>query len=306
MSLRRSLCAAMLFAVVSPAAAQDWKGTGRLEGRILDPDGKPVEGATVKLDYPARGGGPTVKTDKKGRWAYLGIVAGPWNIDVEAPGFATRKGVVNLPSEGARVAPIEMRLEKARPAGPPPEVLQTLGKAEEAYKAGRHAEAIAEYQRLLALRPDLATTIHQQLGFAFIQMKDYPKALEHLRKVMEADPANAQIRAIAAQAALEGGMIDEGRKLLEGIDETTITNPDVFFNMGVNFLNANRPEDAIVYFGKAVAVDAAYADGYFRRALAYIQVNRVPEAKADLQKVIALTPEGAQADAARKALEQLK
>jgi tetratricopeptide (TPR) repeat protein len=306
MSLRPALYAAVVFAAASAATAQDWSDGGRLEGRVLDADGKPVVGATVKLDYPARGGGPTVKTDKKGKWAYLGIVAGPWNIDVEAPGFTTLKGVVNLPSEGARVPPIEMKLEKAKPAGPPPEVLETLGKAEEAYKAGRHEEAVAEYQRLLALRPDLATTIHQQLGFAYVQMKDYPKALEHLRKVMEADPANAQIRAITAQAALEGGMIDEGRKLLEGIDETTITNPDVFFNMGVNFLNADQPGDAIIYFGKAIALDAAYADGYFRRALAYIQTNRIPEARADFQKVIELTPEGAQADAARTALAQLK
>jgi hypothetical protein len=32
----------------------------------------------------------------------------------------------------------------------------------------------------------------------------------------------------------------------------------------------------------------------------------MPEARADLQKVIELTPEGAQADAARAALAQLK
>jgi tetratricopeptide (TPR) repeat protein len=74
----------------------------------------------------------------------------------------------------------------------------------------------------------------------------------------------------------------------------------------VNFLNADQPGDAIVYFGKAIALDAAYADGYFRRALAYIQTNRIPEARADFQKVIELTPEGAQADAARTALAQLK
>jgi tetratricopeptide (TPR) repeat protein len=307
MSLRRALAAAALAALFTvPAAAQDWTGTGRLEGRVSGPDGQPVAGATVKLDYPARGGGPTVKTDKKGKWAYLGIVAGPWNIDVEAPGFTTRKVTVSLPAEGARVPPIEITLEKAAPTGPPPEVVAAIAKAEEAYKAGRHDEAVAEYQRLLAMRPDLSTTIHQQLGFAYIQMKDYPKALEHLRKVMEADPANVQIRAIAAQAALEGGLLEEGRALLSGLDETTVKNPDVFYNMGVNFLNANQPEEAIVYFGKAIAVDAAYADGYYRRALAYLQTGKMAEAKADFQKVIELTPEGDQADASRKALEALK
>src|SRR5688500_5013851 len=78
---------ALVLAAVS-VRAQDWKGRGRREGRVLAPDGTPIEGATVKLENPERGGGPTMKTDKKGRWAYLGLVAGSWNIDVEAAGHA--------------------------------------------------------------------------------------------------------------------------------------------------------------------------------------------------------------------------
>jgi hypothetical protein len=62
--------------LAAPVAAQDWKGMGRLEGRVLDPDGKPIEGATVKLDLPERGGGPApLTTDKKGKWAVGGVVA---------------------------------------------------------------------------------------------------------------------------------------------------------------------------------------------------------------------------------------
>ena len=100
-------------------------------------------------------------------------------------------------------------------------------------------------------------------------------------------------------------MLDRGMELLKGIDEASIKSPDLFFNIGVNFLNANQPEQAIVYFTKAVTVDPRYADGYFRRALAYIQTNRIAEARADLGTLLALTPEGPQADAARKTLEDL-
>lgn len=287
-------------------SAQDWKGVGRFEGRVTDADGKAIEGATVTLDLPARGGGPTVKTDKKGKWAYLGLVAGTWNIDVTADGYAARKVSAPLPNESARVPPIEVKLEKTAPKAPPAEVLQALSTAEEAYKAERYEEAIAEYEKLLALRPDLATTIHQQIGFANIRLRRYEPALTQLQMVLDADPANVQVRAIAAQAALEGGMLDRGLELLKGIDETTIKSPDLFFNIGVNFLNANQPEPAIAYFTKAIAVDPAYADGYFRRALAYVQTNRVAEAKADLRRLLELAPEGPQADAARKTLEQLK
>jgi len=289
-----------------PARAQDWRGQGRLEGRVVGPDGAPVAGATLKLDNPARGGGPTIKTDKKGKWAFLGLVAGSWNVDVSAAGYATKKVSIALASESERMSPVEIRLDAAGPAPTPPEVLDAVKKADEAYKGGRFAEAQAEYEKLLALRPDLAATIHQQMGFSLIQMKKYPEALDHLQKVIDADPTNVQIRAIAAQAALEGGMIDRGLELLKSLDEGTIKTPDAFFNVGVALINANRPQDAIVYFGKSVTLDATYADGYFRRGLAYLQLGKTAEAKSDLQKFVELAPTGAEADLARKALTQLK
>jgi tetratricopeptide (TPR) repeat protein len=300
------LVAVVSFLVGGAAHAQDWKGQGRLEGKVLGSDGTPIAGATVKLDNPARGGGPTIKTDKKGKWAYFGLVAGSWNVDVDAAGYATKRISIALASETARLNPVEIRLERAGPAPTPPEVLEAVRKADEAYKGGRFAEAQAEYEKLLALRPDLATTIHQQMGFSLIQMKKYPEALEHLQKVLDADPANMQIRVITAQAALEGGMIDRGLELLKSLDEGAVKTPDIFFNVGVALINANRPEDAITYFSKSVALDAAYADGYFRRGVAYLQLGKTAEAKTDLKKFLELNPQGPEADLARKALEQLK
>jgi tetratricopeptide (TPR) repeat protein len=87
-----------------------------------------------------------------------------------------------------------------------------------------------------------------------------------------------QIRAIAAQAALEGGMMDRARELLAGLDESKITNPDVFFNMGVSFLNAGQTDLAIEYFGKAIKVDPSYVDAYYRRALGYLGQGKTAEA----------------------------
>ena len=73
--------------------------------------------------------------------------------------------------------------------------------------------------------------------------------------MLAAEPDNAQVRAIAAQAALEGGMADKGRALLAGLPEGAIRDPDAFFNIGVNFVNAGLTEDAVAYFTKAIAPD---------------------------------------------------
>lgn len=298
------LAATAVFAT-APALAQDWKGLGRAEGKVTDAQGKPIAGASLKLELPSRGS-TTLKTDTKGRWVAGGIAAGNWNVDVEAPGYVTKKMSFRLASESERLTGIDVKLEAAAPKGPPPEVVEALRKAEDAYKAERFDEAIAEYNKLLALRPDLATIIHQRIGFALIQLKKYGEALDHLQKVVDDDPTDQKMKIIMAQAAVEAGLVDRALPLLASLDESAITSPDIFFNIGVAFLNANRPEEAITYFTKAIAKDAAYADGYFRRGLAALQLGRLAEAKADLQKLIELQPTGPQADLAKKALEQLK
>jgi tetratricopeptide (TPR) repeat protein len=295
------------FAGVAPAAAQDWRGTGRIQGVLTDEEGKPIVGATVTADNPVRGGGTSLKTDKKGRWVLGGIAGGPreegtWNLDFEAEGYETKKITVQLPSDESRIPSVDVSLKKS---GPPPELKAAAEKADAAYKEGKYEEARAEYEKLLAMRPDLAPMINQQIGFSYVQQKQYDKALEYLDKVLAADPTNAPIRAIAAQAALEGKMMDKAKELLAGLDETKITNPDVFFNMGVSFLNAGDVPTAIDYFGKTIRVDPAYVDAYYRRALGYLGQGKNEEAKADFKKVIELQPDSQMGEMSKKALAQI-
>jgi len=299
---RTLLLLPLAIVLAAPASAQDWRGNGRFEGVVTDESGKPIADVAVKAECPERGGGTTLKSDKKGHWVLGGVVACSWNLDFTVEGYETRQIKVTLPSESAQIPTVRIALKKS---GPPPELKAAADKADAAYKAGRFAEARAEYEKVLALRPELATTIYQQIGFSYIQEKQYDKAVEYLDKVLAADPGNAQVRAIAAQAALEGKMVDRARQLLSALDETKITNPDVFFNMGVNFFNAGQTGDAIAYFGKTIAVDPKYVDAYYRRALGYLGQGKTAEAKADFQKVVELQPDGEMATMSKKALEQL-
>jgi tetratricopeptide (TPR) repeat protein len=294
--------ALMLLAL--PALAQDWRGMGRLEGRVVGPDGKPVVNAVVKLELSSRGS-TSVKTDKNGRWAVGGIAAGAWYVEVEAEGYTARKVTVRLPGEDARLPPVEVE-RTAAPQGPPPEVLAAVSKGDEAYKAGRFAEARAEYEKLLALRPDLGTTLHELIARCYSQEGNYAKAVEHLQALIDADPKDQNTRLLAAQEALRGGMLDKGLEMLKGLDEAQIKNPEIYYNVAVILLNQKKAEEALVYLTKSVTLEPGYVDGYFQRAMTYLQLQRLAEAKADLRHVIELAPDGRQADTARRALEQLK
>jgi tetratricopeptide (TPR) repeat protein len=306
MPLHRSLLVAAALALTVPALAQDWKGTGRMEGRVLDAEGKALPGVLVKLNLPERGGGTTVKTDKKGHWAIGGITSGAWEIDFEAPGYAVKKVTINLPSEASRLPPVEVKLEKSAPAGPLPEVREVLERGDAAFKAGRFAEARAEYEKLLTLRPDVAEMLNRQIAFTYSREGNYAKAVEYLEKVLQANPADQELKLLTAQEALRAGMLDKGMDMLKGVDDSAIKDPEVFYNVAALLLNAQKPQEAIGYLDKAIAVDPSYVDGYFQRGLAYLGQGKMAEAKADFNKVIELAPTGPQADTAKKALAQIK
>ncbi len=296
----------VVIALAASARAQDWKGTGRMEGKVVDDRGAPLEGVTLKAALPERGGETTLKTDKKGHWVLGGIAAGTWNIDFVLDGYVTRQISVRLPSESSRLAPLEVKLAKAAPTGPPPEVKAVLDKAEAAFQERRFPEARAEFEKLLVMLPAQAPTIHQRIGLCYYGEKNYKEALPHLEQALAAQPDNLQIRAIAGQAALSAGMVERGRELLAGIDETTVKDPDTFFNIGLDFLGAGNTEEAIAFFSKALALNPNDAEAYTQRALAYLHLGKTEEARADFKKVLELAPQGEQADMAKKALEQIK
>ena len=313
MSLYRFLATGLVAAALAaPLAAQDWRGTqGRMEGRIVDESGKPVPDATIKLELPGRGG-TTLKADKKGKWAIGGIAAGNWNLDVSAEGFATKQVSVSLPTEFARLAPVEIKLARTVDPGPPAEILAILKDADAAFDAGKFPEARALYEKALAdpkvaAQPAAAKALHYRIARSLSQEKQYEKELEHLQAVLDTDPSDTQVISLMAQEAIKGGMLDKGMALLAKLDQGQIKDPNVFFNVGVLLLNQQKQEEAIQYFAKSIAADPTYVDGYFQRGLAYLGQQKTAESKADFQKVLSLAPAGSpQAETAKKVLDTLK
>jgi len=105
---------------------------------------------------------------------------------------------------------------------------------------------------------------------------------------------------------LEAGKMAEGKALLEKLPAGAVSDPTVFLNAGIGFLNNESFADAAVYFDKAIALDAGNPVGYFYRGLAQLQLQKAAEAKADFEKVIELAPDGPEAGEARQLLAGLK
>ncbi|MCG8459569.1 MAG: tetratricopeptide repeat protein [Holophagales bacterium] len=94
--------------LAAPSWSQDWKGRGRISGVVESSEGEPIQGAKVHIRFRGQEdvGPKAVKTDKKGRWAYMGLSSSPYTLIIEADGF--------VPAE------MQIRVNEYAQAPPPP------------------------------------------------------------------------------------------------------------------------------------------------------------------------------------------
>jgi Flp pilus assembly protein TadD len=333
----------LAFSLNSPASAQV-RGKGRLQGSVTDKaTGKPIAG--VKVTISGNNTKPVVtKTNAKGQWSALGLVGGTWSIDLDAEGYQTLRGSATI-SEMQQIPPIKSELvatvaETTVPMestikNVPDDVVTAVNQAQELLKAAAgdpvseadpsgptvSAEMVKENSGKAATllagalpqipsdteeRQRIRTQIQQLLAQAYYKAGDVAHATETLQTLVAADPSNQTNALLLVNLYLEGGKLAEGKALLEKLPDWAVSDPTVYLNVGILFLNKDSAKDAVSYFDKAIALDAARAEGYYYRGLAQLQLKKTAEAKADFEKVVALAPDGPEAKDARQMLAGMK
>nr|ALV86489.1 hypothetical protein [uncultured bacterium 20] len=87
-TLARALVLAMLSCLLATSAfAQAGGATAEIAGRVADPNGQTVAGATVKVTDIEKGISRTTVTDAGGEYRILSLPPGYYEFNVEAPGF---------------------------------------------------------------------------------------------------------------------------------------------------------------------------------------------------------------------------
>jgi Flp pilus assembly protein TadD len=180
-------------------------------------------------------------------------------------------------------------------------------------------QAVARFEKALPLVPtdnpdvsEIRNQLLQVMSQAYYRAGDLPKAISMLEQANIVDatatPGTAvtQRNVLLVNLYLENGDLAKARALLEKLPAGAITDPTVYSNIGILFLNKNNPTDAMTYFTKAVELDPKRADSYYYRGLAALQLGKNNNAKADFEQVIALAPDSSEAGDAKQYLASLK
>lgn len=292
-----------------PAAAQEWRGLGRVAGKVVDESGKPVEGVLVKAAMPAsQNRGPSdTKTNSKGDWAVGGIARGSWNLDFTKEGYKT-SSISVVVQETVRILPMEIVLKKADPVAPDPNVeLQAkLREAADLMNAKQFAAARAIYEDLQAKHPEVKQ-FKPLMARAYYGEGNKEKAVELLREASAADPDSVEVKMLLGNLLMETGEADEAKTVLASVDDAKITDPLVYVNIAIASINDGKHAEALPWLEKAVARFPDHADAYYYRGISYLATGKQAEAKADLTKFVAIAkPDAPELPIAKKILDSIK
>jgi tetratricopeptide (TPR) repeat protein len=322
-SIRAGLATVLLVAIagaIVPAAAQDWKGRGRVQGIVNDENGKPVTGATVKLTKIGADAGPEpLATNDKGRWSFLGLGGGMWKVEIEFPGYAISDGTIPVSEFGnnetliihlqpaAAVAAAQGGTAAAEEQAATEAATQALSEAGRLIEAGSLAEGRALLKEAMAI---LDVAKHPAIllteARTWFQEGNIPQTLTTLEQALALDPNHVDSLKLISSILINEGREADAQQYVARLPAGQQVDPNALLNQGISLYNEGNLDEALSRFDQIVADYPSLADAYYYRGLVYLGKSQNAQAISDFKKMLELDPNHANAEEAKEFLQYLE
>lgn len=152
-----------------------------------------------------------------------------------------------------------------------------FNRANQLTRLQRHAQAIEGFQQALAIRPDHATT-HYNLGVAYAQTQQHDQAAACFERALALRPQYPEAWSNLGNA---WQALSQHERALACYDKALAMAPGyvhAWSNRGNALLHLGQPTQALASFDQALAIDPACADAHYNRGNVLLQLDRAPEA----------------------------
>lgn len=305
--MRKILALTFLLGAIATSAFA--VGEARMTGQVLDPEGKPLEGATIVVTSgtEAKTFNETFTSKKDGKFT-LFVLDGtiPYKISVSKEGYAPYEETVKLrliPERNDRTITLGDAVRAgagaAVPAADPAVLLYNEGA--DLANQGQIPAAIVKFEEAVATKPDL-TAGWQALAKLYARAEDWPKAIAAAGKVLEISEDEPDMFVILAEAYEKTGDKAKAKEFAAKAP----ANPAALFNEAARLINGGNDKDAEPLLKRAVGADPSFAPAQYELGMVYVRMGNTAGAKEHLQKYIDLEPNGKDTPVAKEMLKYVQ
>lgn len=301
--------AAVLTLVVATASAGP---QARIGGAVVDSAGKAIAGATITISSAEL---PTytkiIETDDNGQFKVLILDATKtYLFTVTMDGFLDYNEEIKV---AVGTTDNEFTFEIATPAERAAtrqqEVMEQpgykeYGEAKKLLEEGKTVEARALLETALAQMPDLLEALEAMAGIDYAT-GDNELALATARRCLEEDDESLPCLAVAANAAGSLGEDEAREAYLATYEELNPDDPATVFNRAAGFLNKMDDESARPLLEQCLEVDPEFEKCLFEYGMLLLRTGDLEGAKAQLERYIAVAPDGSDAATASETVKYL-
>ena len=333
--MRRLIPALLLPAVCLTLSAES---TGRISGKVMTQDKKPISGAKIVLKRTDRNWSKELTSDKHGAFLQVGLDPVLYDITVSAEGYVTFveqqqkipladvlvKEFTLLTPEQARSAAVANGTAQVVPEDPAAaadsagrdafnkiiplynemKYSEALPGAEDSYKKLNDAQANLKDEAAKTEVVQLLPKVARVYGICLALGSDRKAEAEpFLTKALTDNPKDERALAGMVEVAKAKGDKAAEQKYQGELDAIHGPNPDVIYNKAVEAFNAGKTKEAKAELQKVQQLDPKYPEAYYLLAMVEFGEMNLKGTKQNLEKYLELAPNGKNAATAREMLK---
>jgi Tfp pilus assembly protein PilF len=304
--IRGMMALLVVFAAAAPAAAQSV-----IRGKVVDAQGKPVEGAAVTIEAAESNRRAQVKTNRNGEFMQIGLPSGRYNVTAVKDNL---KQTLNATlSQGM---PVELNFQLSPTSGLTPEQAKAQAEMQamaqqaiDAMRAGRDDEAIQRFNEIVTKIPT-CSDCYYNLGVAYSKKGQYTEAENSFKKAIELAPNSADAYTGLANVYNAQKKFDLAQQSSAKAAELAGAgggggNAEALYNQGVILWNAGKYAEAKTQFESAIKADPNMAMAHYQLGMANLNLGQIPDARRAFEGYLKVDPNGAKAAEVQTFLKQL-
>ncbi len=158
------------------------------------------------------------------------------------------------------------------------------------HRAGRLAEAEKNYRKVLEADPQNAEALHL-LGLAAYHGNRPERAIELISDALINDPGNVKYIVNLGGAYQASGNTDDAARCYRQAMEHDPESADAFYNLGLIMLAEGNLEDTLNSFQRAVSIDPDFAEAHYNLGLTLAKTDDPARAEAAYRRAIKINPD---------------